>query len=37
MLTPKVTEITRAGSSWTHTVLPSERRVVRPAGRPVRA
>lgn len=32
MLTPKVTEITRAGATWTHPVAPSEQRVVRPAG-----
>jgi hypothetical protein len=36
MLTPNVTEITRAGRSWSHPVPPSEQRVVRPVARPVR-
>ena len=36
MLTPKVTEITRAGNGWTHPVLPADRRVVRPATAPAR-
>jgi hypothetical protein len=30
MLTPKVTEITRAGTTWTHPVLPADRRIARP-------
>jgi hypothetical protein len=32
MLTPNVIEITRAGTTWTHPVTPSEQRVVRPTG-----
>jgi hypothetical protein len=37
MLTPTVTEITRAGTTWTHQVRPADRRVVRPVAAGARA